>query len=96
MQRLPIPSGCPAVLSSLMQLCWQTDARARPTFKQILTQLDQIDLDKDVMDEIDKDFCNNKAQWELEIKQVKDPSYSERISCVVLLFDCLLEQFCEV
>lgn len=51
-----------------MQLCWQTDARARPTFKQILTQLDQIDLDEDVMDAMNKEFSNNKAQWEMEIK----------------------------
>jgi len=28
--------------------------------------------------------------------QVKDRSYSKRISSVVMLFDCLLEQFCEV
>ena len=66
---MPIPKGCPAVLSSLMQLCWQTDSRSRPTFKQILTKLDQIDLDANVIDEIDKDFSNNKARWELEIKQ---------------------------
>ena len=52
-----------------MQLCWQSDAKARPTFKQILVKLDQIDLDADAIEEIDKDFCNNKAKWELEIKQ---------------------------
>jgi len=34
-----------------------------------LTKLDQIDLDANVIDEIDKDFSNNKARWELEIKQ---------------------------
>ena len=28
--------------------------------------------------------------------QLKDRSYSKRISCFVLLFYCLLEQFCEV
>ena len=44
-KRLPIPNGCPPVLSSLMQICWQTEPKARPTFKQILSTLDQIDLD---------------------------------------------------
>ena len=44
-QRLPIPSGCPKVLANLMQLCWQTEPKARPTFKSILYTLDQIDLD---------------------------------------------------
>ena len=44
-QRLPIPQGCPQVLSKLMTLCWQTDPKSRPTFKQILSTLDQIDLD---------------------------------------------------
>lgn len=68
-KRLPIPNGCPRVLSSLMQLCWQSDPKARPTFKQILVKLDQIDLDAEVIEEIDKDFYNNKAKWEMEIKQ---------------------------
>lgn len=43
--RLPIPSGCPPVMTTLMQLCWQTEPKQRPTFKQILTTLDQIDVD---------------------------------------------------
>jgi hypothetical protein len=66
---LPIPQGCPPVLSSLMQLCWQTDPKARPTFKQILTQLDQIDLDENVKYEINELFNTNKPKWELEIEQ---------------------------
>lgn len=43
--RLPIPHGCPPVMTTLMQLCWQTEPKLRPTFKQILTTLDQIDVD---------------------------------------------------
>jgi sterile alpha motif and leucine zipper-containing kinase AZK len=44
-KRLPIPNGCPPVMSSLMQSMWQSDPKARPTFKHILSTLDQIDLD---------------------------------------------------
>jgi hypothetical protein len=43
MKRLPIPSGCPSILSSLMQQCWQYDPKGRPTFKNILMILNQID-----------------------------------------------------
>jgi hypothetical protein len=35
-------------MTTLMQLCWQTDPKLRPTFKQILANLDQIDVDGNV------------------------------------------------
>ena len=64
--RLPIPQGCPEALESLMQQCWQSEPRNRPTFKQILTLLDQIDLNKN--SEIDRQFKKNKPRWEHEIE----------------------------
>jgi sterile alpha motif and leucine zipper-containing kinase AZK len=67
--RLPIPNGCPPVFSSLMQMCWQTDPKLRPTFKQILSILDEIDLDDTAKAEIDNLFTKNKSKWEVEIEQ---------------------------
>jgi sterile alpha motif and leucine zipper-containing kinase AZK len=67
-QRLPIPSGCPKVLANLMQMCWQTDPKGRPTFKSILNTLDQIDIDDDAKAEIDSLIYKNKSKWELEIE----------------------------
>ena len=43
-QHLPIPNECPEILEKLMLQCWQIEAKERPTFKQILTILDQKDL----------------------------------------------------
>lgn len=65
---MPIPNGCPTELANLMQQCWQTDPKLRPTFKQILTLLDQIDLDVNVKAEIDRQFKKNKPKWENEIE----------------------------
>lgn len=62
-QRLPIPQGCPAVLSTLMQICWQRDPAARPNFKHILQKLDKIDAN-----DIDELFHKNKSKWEQEIE----------------------------
>ena len=67
--RLPIPNGCPPVLSSLMQICWQRDPKDRPTFKDILATLDKIDVDDNAKAEIDKLFTKNKSEWEREIQQ---------------------------
>ena len=51
-----------------MRQSWQTEPKARPTFKQILTQLDQIDFDVDAKAEIDRQFKTNKPKWEKEIE----------------------------
>lgn len=51
-----------------MQQCWQTDPKLRPTFKQILSFLDQIDLDAAHKAEIDRQYSKNKPKWEQEIE----------------------------
>ncbi len=50
-------------------MCWQNDPKLRPTFKQILSILDEIDLDDTAKAEIDNLFTKNKAKWEVEIEQ---------------------------
>ena len=65
---MPIPDSCPEELASMMRQCWQTEPKVRPTFKQILTQLDQIDFDVDAKAEIDRQFKTNKPKWEKEIE----------------------------
>jgi hypothetical protein len=40
-KRLPIPNGCPQLLSDLMQHCWNADPKNRPAFKAILQTLEQ-------------------------------------------------------
>ena len=42
-QRLTIPKTCPNQFTQLMQDCWQVAPRERPSFKEILHLLDQMD-----------------------------------------------------
>lgn len=39
---LPIPAQCPEDLKALLHLCWHSKPRNRPSFKQILLQLDIV------------------------------------------------------
>ena len=41
-ERLTIPSTCPPVFASLMTKCWHQDPLLRPSFKEILSELDNI------------------------------------------------------
>nr|CAB3242880.1 Eph3 ephrin receptor precursor [Phallusia mammillata] len=40
--RLPAPSGCPQALHNLMLQCWSYEPRRRPSFNEILAQLDDF------------------------------------------------------
>ena len=40
--RLPIPSAAPVSLKRLIQDCWRSDPRLRPSFEEILVRVDQI------------------------------------------------------
>jgi len=41
--RPTVPENCPSDYSSLIQECWQTDPKSRPTFEQILLRLSEMD-----------------------------------------------------
>lgn len=39
---LPIPKTCPEAWGKLMKSCWESDPHRRPSFKEILRELDGI------------------------------------------------------
>ena len=39
-ERPPVPSACPPFLAALMQRCWADDAARRPSFAELLPELD--------------------------------------------------------
>ena len=41
-QRLTIPSSCPPVFANLMTKCWHQQPQVRPSFKDVLVELDGI------------------------------------------------------
>jgi hypothetical protein len=41
--RPEIPAHCPEIFEVLMKECWADNANTRPSFRQILTVLDDID-----------------------------------------------------
>ena len=56
LQRLTIPTTCPESFATLMRDCWQLDPYERPTFKQIINYLNQLDNNgKDFV--IDEKVC---------------------------------------
>ena len=40
--RLPCPEGCPLLVYAIMTQCWQTDPTSRPTFDELLSQLNDL------------------------------------------------------
>ncbi|KAL3831637.1 hypothetical protein ACJMK2_023365 [Sinanodonta woodiana] len=70
-ERLTIPSSCPPCFRKLMEQCWQTEPKKRPTFKQILTRLDSILEDENLQD-VTNSFLQHKEVWKKEIQQTLD------------------------
>lgn len=68
-QRLPIPNGCPQLLSDLMQHCWNVDPKNRPAFKAILQTLEQC-CTKNTIADMNDQFKSHKDEWESEIEIV--------------------------
>ncbi|XP_019647659.1 PREDICTED: mitogen-activated protein kinase kinase kinase 10-like [Branchiostoma belcheri] len=66
---LPIPSTCPAPFSQLLEECWHPDSRARPTFREILVQLENI-ANSDFLDTPQESFHDMQEDWRYEIQQM--------------------------
>ena len=58
--------------------------------------LTQFELIKSFSAYLAQQLEEKNKHFQSQQTKVKDRSYSKRIGCVVLLFYCLLEQFCEV
>nr|XP_006006090.1 PREDICTED: mitogen-activated protein kinase kinase kinase MLT isoform X2 [Latimeria chalumnae] len=70
-ERLTIPSSCPVSFAELMWQCWETDAKKRPMFKQILLTLESMSNDSKLPEQCNS-FLHNKAEWRCEIEATLD------------------------
>ena len=61
-RRLTIPQTCPKPFSNLMKSCWETDYRARPSFKSIMSSLDAM-LDDEELKLSTERFLSKKMEW---------------------------------
>ena len=65
---LPIPSSCPAKFKSIMQACWNYEAKKRPDFHQI--QVDLKAANKELLNNFSNErFIETKRMWEREINE---------------------------
>ncbi|XP_063789517.1 mitogen-activated protein kinase kinase kinase 20 isoform X1 [Pseudophryne corroboree] len=84
-ERLTIPSSCPRSFAELMQQCWVSDSKKRPSFKQIISNLESMSNDSKLPDQCNS-FLHNKAEWRCEIEETlerlkkleRDLSYKEQ------------------
>ncbi|XP_077128791.1 mitogen-activated protein kinase kinase kinase 20 isoform X1 [Ranitomeya variabilis] len=67
-ERLTIPSSCPRSFAELMRLCWDAEAKKRPSFKQIISNLESMSNDSKLPDQCNS-FLHNKAEWRCEIEE---------------------------
>ncbi|XP_035213319.1 mitogen-activated protein kinase kinase kinase 11-like isoform X2 [Stegodyphus dumicola] len=66
---LPIPSTCPSPFSSLMEACWHPDPHQRPTFMQILHELEEISRSP-FMNTPQESFHTLQEDWKHEIAEM--------------------------
>ncbi|XP_030066550.1 mitogen-activated protein kinase kinase kinase 20 isoform X1 [Microcaecilia unicolor] len=67
-ERLTIPSSCPKSFAEMMRQCWEADAKKRPSFKQIISNLESMANDTKLPDQCNS-FLHNKAEWRCEIEE---------------------------
>ncbi|XP_066302826.1 mitogen-activated protein kinase kinase kinase 20-like [Branchiostoma lanceolatum] len=67
-ERLTIPSSSPPKLAALMNHCWETDPKKRPTVREILAVLEGMMQDKNFA-EMSDSFHQLKMAWKAEIQQ---------------------------
>ncbi|XP_070578982.1 mitogen-activated protein kinase kinase kinase 9-like isoform X2 [Ptychodera flava] len=66
---LPIPSTCPQPFSRIMTECWNADAHARPSFRDILDQLSEI-ADSSFINTPYESFHSMQETWKEEIEEM--------------------------
>nr|XP_033800951.1 mitogen-activated protein kinase kinase kinase 20 isoform X5 [Geotrypetes seraphini] len=67
-ERLTIPSSCPKSFAEMMRQCWEADAKKRPSFKQIISNLESMANDSKLPDQCNS-FLHHKAEWRCEIEE---------------------------
>lgn len=67
--KLPIPSTCPQPWRELMQKCWESDPHNRPSFEQILEDLDCI-VHSSFTQTPHESFHHMQEDWREEIEEV--------------------------
>ena len=66
--RLPIPSTSPDGFRLLLQQCWNTTPRNRPTFRQILIHLDILSEDAHFGVLSEEVYCVHQQSWRDEVE----------------------------
>ncbi|GJQ82318.1 hypothetical protein Trydic_g392 [Trypoxylus dichotomus] len=66
---LPIPSTCPQPWRDLMEACWESDPHRRPTFEEILNDLDRI-VHSSFTQTPHESFHTMQDDWRQEIEEV--------------------------
>ncbi|XP_067644161.1 uncharacterized protein wnd isoform X1 [Eurosta solidaginis] len=64
--KLPIPSSCPEGFKLLVNLCWHTKPRNRPSFGQILTHLEIAG--PELLRKSDKVYFEAQQSWKEEVR----------------------------
>ncbi|XP_055376779.1 mitogen-activated protein kinase kinase kinase 13 [Condylostylus longicornis] len=64
--QLHIPSSCPEGFKLLVQLCWNTKPRNRPSFRQILSHIEIAG--SELLKDCDIDFIKKQSCWKEEIR----------------------------
>ncbi|XP_003388129.1 PREDICTED: mitogen-activated protein kinase kinase kinase 13-A-like [Amphimedon queenslandica] len=68
---LPIPTGCPSDLKSLLQKCWQQKPKSRPSFSQIIEELNVIALGEFLKFDY-AEYIQMQDSWKTEISLCLD------------------------
>ncbi|PVD30476.1 hypothetical protein C0Q70_09742 [Pomacea canaliculata] len=70
-ERLMIPSECPPLFARLMRQCWELEPKKRPSLKQILQVVEQMQ-DDESLPGLTNSFLEHRNIWKKEIQATLD------------------------
>jgi len=73
---LPLPASCPDGFKLIVQMCWHTDSRKRPSFKHILMHLDIAAVE--ILCKTPEDYFQKQESWQQEIRSVLSHMKAQR------------------
>lgn len=80
-QRPVLPEKAPEEIKELISTCWAHDPKDRKDFKQIILDLEKMELDQELMDETNS-FMGNKEDWEEEYEDLVESMRTEQHSSI--------------